>query len=247
MSSEDYNSDFYKERYKNTVHSAQEVLSIVWKILPEINSVVDFGCGVGTWLSVAKSKGSSDVQGFDGSWVEPELLEIPPENFQAVNLEKPITVNKQYDLAISLEVAEHLSPDVADSFINSLVNASSFVLFSAAIPFQGGIGHINEQWPDYWVYLFDKHGYVVLDIIRKEIWNDKQIPIHYRQNSFLFVKKEHLDKLEFSTSCMNENCLPLAIVHPENYLSKMNHRFTVKTSWKLFLTCVKNWFRRKIQ
>jgi hypothetical protein len=91
--------------------------------------------------------------------VNKNRLKIPKECFAEVELDKGISVDRKYDLAISVEVAEHLPPNAADIFIESIVKASDIVLFSAAIPFQGGTNHINEQWPEYWNKLFNKNGY----------------------------------------------------------------------------------------
>ena len=50
----DYSRDYYKDRHNETVYPAKVILSRVINILPAINSVVDVGCRVGTWLSVLK-------------------------------------------------------------------------------------------------------------------------------------------------------------------------------------------------
>jgi predicted transcriptional regulator YdeE len=180
---------FYKDRHRRTLYSANKVLEIVIDTLPEIHSAVVFGCGVGTWLSVLKSHGVSELQGLDGPWVKSELLEIPQNSFRQINFEEPIELDKRYDLAITLEVAEHLTDAVADKFVSSLVRASDFILFSAAIPHQGGDGHVNEQWPDYWSNLFAQKGYVALDFIRSKIWDDRKVPIWYRQIYSYLSKK----------------------------------------------------------
>ena len=110
-----------------------------------------------------------------------------------------LKLNDAFDLAISMEVAEHLPERCAEPFVESLTRLADVVLFSAAVPFQGGIGHVNEQWGSYWVALFRNRGYTAVDIIRKRIWNDDQIPYWYRQNTLLFVKDGKLDELDFSS------------------------------------------------
>ncbi len=89
-----------------------------------------------------------------------------------------------------LEVAEHLPKQSAPGFIRSLVRLAPVVLFSAAVPLQEGIHHVNEQWPAYWQDLFEQHGYRRLDLIRKEIWTNPEIQYYYRQNIFLFVRED---------------------------------------------------------
>ncbi len=247
--SNSYGHNFYKDRHQKTVYSANTILSIVMDALPAVYSAVDFGCGVGTWLSVLKEKGVDEIMGLDGSWVKPEMLEISKNNFQQVNLDEEIKLDRRYDLAISLEVAEHLQPEVADRFIKSLANASDFVLFSAAIPFQGGKGHINEQWPDYWAALFEKMDYVALDFIRGKIWNEEEIPFWYRQNILLFAKQDAIQRLRISDlDAYNQNS-PMNIVHPALYLSKslkVDRATTIKGSLRFFRRAVKNWIKSKM-
>jgi len=240
-----YEYIFYEDRHQKTLYSANKILTIVINSLPKVDSAVDFGCGVGTWLSVLKEKGVKEIQGMDGPWVAKHLLEISKKNFREIDFEKPVKLNKRYDLAISLEVAEHLKPEFAETFVETLVNTSDFILFSAAIPYQGGYNHFNEQWPNYWVALFNEKGYVALDFIRREIWEEKEIPIWYRQNMLVFVLKKRIK--EINSPQMDNICnLPLALVHPEMYLLKINQMNSVIQSWGLFQCAIKKWFKKKL-
>jgi hypothetical protein len=244
-----YGHDFYADRHQETVYSANTVLSLVLDALPPVRSSIDFGCGLGTWLSVLKEKGICEIQGLDGPWVEHNLLEIPREDFREINFEETITLEKRYDLAITLEVAEHVSQESATSFVESLVRASDFVLFSAAIPFQGGTGHVNEQWPDYWVEIFATRGYVALDLVRNKIWNDKNIPFWYRQNILLFVKKEKMSSIRVASFNESESNFPIALVHPYLYFQmrlKMNHQRSIKGSFELFRQAVRTWIKQRV-
>ena len=237
-----YDIKFFNSQSTGSMNSAEVVLPIALNILPPVKSAVDFGCGVGGWLAVLKKHGVSEIQGIDGDWVHPDLLKIPADNFRKADLDSPITLDKKYDLAMSLEVAEHLDKNSAISFVQSLCNASDFILFSAAIPFQGGKGHINEQWQDYWAELFAARGYQVLDIIRSQIWNNNLVEVWYRQNTLLFIKEERI--LDLASSYTNENlhlgCL--STVHPLTHLSyskKLNHAKTVKGAFRLLRKAVK--------
>ncbi|MCJ8331460.1 MAG: methyltransferase domain-containing protein [Lentisphaeria bacterium] len=237
-----YSYDFNKDRYQKSVYSAKTVLSIVLDALPPVHSAIDFGCGVGTWLSVLQEKGVEKIQGLDGPWLEQDLLKIAKQDFREVDFEDTISSDKKYDLAMSLEVAEHLSPETATRFVDSLVLASDFVLFSAAIPFQIGQNHINEQWQDYWADLFTERGYVTFDFVRGKIWTDKQIPVWYRQNILLFVKEGQIDKVKVTSLNEEDSNFPISIVHPDKYLSKVrrldslkkeiNKMNSVKGSWR---------------
>jgi cyclopropane fatty-acyl-phospholipid synthase-like methyltransferase len=219
-----YDKYFFEGHKDGSLSSAREVVPIVMKLVKP-KKVVDVGCGTGAWLSVFKEQGADEVLGIDGDWVDRKMLLIPKESFQSANLEKSLEVGKKFELVVSLEVAEHLSENCTQTFINSLVNLGPVILFSAAIPHQGGSGHQNEQWPAYWEKLFAKNGYLPIDCIRKKIWDNKNVSWWYAQNIFLVVKKEFLEineTLKHELAISSNSILPL--VHPENYLSKIGFR-----------------------
>jgi hypothetical protein len=92
----------------------------------------------------------------------------------------------RFDLAVCLEVAEHLPASRAALFVADLVKLSPVVLFSAAIPGQPGVHHVNCQWPAYWADLFAFHGYGCRDEYRWPLWDDDRIESWYRQNVLIF-------------------------------------------------------------
>lgn len=214
-----YGRDFYAKRYQSTSPSARAIIPIVLEKI-KAKSVIDIGCGIGAWLSIFKEHGVDDILGVDGSWVDENELKIPSKCFLKQNLTQPIRVERRFDLAVSLEVAEHIPMDLADAFVSGLTELAPAVLFSAAIPFQGGICHINEQWPDFWDAIFKKKEYLVLDFIRKRVWRNSNVLPHYAQNILLFVRRDYLEnntllKEEY------ESEPNLSIVHPDIYLSKI--------------------------
>jgi SAM-dependent methyltransferase len=183
---------------------------------------VDVGCGTGAWLSVFQEHGVDDVFGIDGEWAAGSTLAIRPDRFRAVDLRRPFQVERRFDLAVSLEVAEHLPGDSAQAFVASLVGLAPVVLFSAAIPFQGGTGHVNEQWPDYWVKHFAQGGYAVIDCIRRSIWENGDVEWYYAQNMLLFASRDGLERSsalqrEYERSAPGQ----LSLVHPRRYLEAM--------------------------
>lgn len=210
------------EKYVHTTNihnmaAPRIIVDLCLKLLKP-KSVVDFGCGVGTFLKAFKDKGVVDVLGMDGSWVNREMLQdfLTKKEFKEENLEQSIVLNKKYDLAISLEVAEHLHEESADVFIQNLTNSSDVILFSAAIPNQGGQNHVNEQWFDYWLLKFQKQGYEVLDIFREKLWNATDVNWWYKQNMFLLVKAGKKESLGLKSHNNIQN-----IIHPEHYREKI--------------------------
>ena len=214
-----YSLRFYEFQRNPSVASAREVVPLVIELIqPE--SVIDVGCGTGAWLSVFRDQGIEDVVGVDGNWVDKEMLLIPEERFVPGDLREPIRAGRQFDLVVSLEVAEHIPAVLASSFVDSLTSLGPVVLFSAAIPGQGGTHHVNEQWPEYWANLFRERGFAAVDCLRRRIWNNDAVQWWYAQNTFLFV---HHDQLQRNISLQLEydrtDQAQLSLVHPKQYLA----------------------------
>jgi SAM-dependent methyltransferase len=199
-----YNPKFYRE-LAAAQESAREILPIVLDVIKPA-SVIDIGCGTGNWLTIAHELGVHEILGVDGSWVKGQLA-ISPENFIEHDLSTPLKLDRRFDLALSLEVAEHLPSSAARVFVQSLCAAADVVLFSAAIPGQGGRRHVNEQWPAYWAELFAEIQYHCYDFLRPKIWNNPRVTWHYAQNSMIFARAG-------SRHPFREPTTPLPLVHP---------------------------------
>lgn len=213
-----YTGEFYKLHRDISRQSAQQVIPMVLELVHP-KSVVDVGCGVGAWLSVFKEYGVDDIYGIDGDYVDRNMLEIPEQCFFPSDLSKAIRLNRQFDLVVSLEVAEHLPNDCAETFVDSLTKLGPVILFSAAIPHQGGMHHVNEQWPEYWAEHFQAKDYAVIDCIRKKIWTNNEVDYYYAQNILLFTKMDYLEKSPLLKSqFQSTNPASLSIVHPTKYL-----------------------------
>ena len=191
-------------------YAAREVVPFIIDLLSP-NSVADVGCGTGTWLKVFEDHKITDFIGIDGAYVNKSKLKIDESSFVEHDLELFYTCSRKYDLVISLEVAEHLKEESAEIFINTLTCLGDNIIFSAAIPNQGGQNHLNEQEPEYWIKKFQKEGFECFDILRPVFWENKKVDCWYKQNMFLFTKNNELKELlRFKNSFLNAH-----LVHPE--------------------------------
>jgi len=244
------------------MRSADVVVPLVLQLLSP-RSVIDVGCGEGAWLAAFQRFGVDDVLGVDGSYIDQNLLQIPRGRFQAADLSKPLNLARTFDLAVSLEVAEHLPPNSAGHLVDSLTRLAPAVLFSAAIPFQGGNHHVNEQWPDKWAELFKERGYVPVDFVRKRIWQDETVEWWYAQNALLFVSVELLARNpSLNSEFERTNLGQLRLVHPRQYLYleslyrdalgreaylRAHPASGVRAASRIFLDCLKNAIKFRVQ
>jgi SAM-dependent methyltransferase len=204
-----YDDAFFVELEDVVESSARRIVPLVCALL-DPRSVLDVGCGRGTWLRVFEDQGVADFVGVDGGHVAADTLEIAPSKFRAHDLESPLDLGRRFDLVISLEVAEHLDPAVASAFVGSLVSHAPAVLFSAAIPYQGGPGHVDEAWQSEWAAHFAEHGFGPLDLIRPEVWCDERVAFWYAQNTILYA--DAATRMRVAPNAVASG--PLDVVHP---------------------------------
>ena len=213
-----YSREFYIQQHLSAYRSAKEVVPHVLELLRP-QCIIDVGCGSGSWLAVFREHGITDVLGVDSAGLDLDLLQIPREQFLARDLAQPLKLSRQFDLALSLEVAEHLPAECASTFVASLVRLAPVVLFSAAVPYQGGTHHINEQWPGYWIDLFEQHGYLALDCLRDKVWVNDRVDWWYRQNMLLFCLPEVVERnAGLRGELVHSPTSRLARVHPKLFL-----------------------------
>jgi SAM-dependent methyltransferase len=163
-----------------------------------VKSVVDFGCNAGAWLAACDVLGATDLVGVDY-----DLADYPsaPELFGAGrvlltdapliqhDLSTPLDFGRWFDLAICVEVAEHLDGGdaTADILVNTITNHAKMVIFSAATPGQGGHHHVNCQPHEYWHERFAKRGFAMRDAFRPLLHFAPQVDAWYRENLFLYM------------------------------------------------------------
>jgi SAM-dependent methyltransferase len=202
-----YKQEWYDEDMMLTVESACRVLPyVVERYKPK--SVVDIGCGNGVWLQEMTNLGVTDIIGVD----EPQQrLAIDPSLFTTADFTRRFPpFPRVFDLALCLEVGEHLPETLAESFVDYLATLSRTIIFSAAIPGQAGHLHINCQWQGYWIEKFRRRSYRASAWLREEIWNDSRIAYFYRQNIVVF---EYVP--------LSPHAIVHDVVHPEFYLYKL--------------------------
>ena len=218
-----FDRDYYRALDTSSGGSRRSADVIVPLLLDIVRpkSVVDVGCGVGSWLATFQANGIEDVLGVDLDNVDRDLLLIPPEKFLPFDLRQPLRLDRTFDLALCFEVVGLLPSENAASVVDSLVRLSSVVAFSAPIPLQGGPNAINEQWPEYWTALFAERGYVMIDPIRRVIWDRSDVKWWFAQNLLLFIREELVaSDPRWSQERERAKESPLSLVHPQLLLER---------------------------
>jgi SAM-dependent methyltransferase len=213
-----YDSTFFKALEEGVARSAEIATELVMELIAP-KSAVDIGCGTGIWLAELGSRGVTDILGVDGPWVPRDQLAIPESRFLEHDLTRPLAIDRGFDLALCLETAEHLPAEAAEPLVRTLTGAAPVVLFSAAIPEQRGEGHINLQWPQYWIDLFAARGYRCSTVLRERLWNAEAVEVWYRQNLLCFAAEKMVRRLpEIFASEARPGGGPVDIVHPGLFL-----------------------------
>lgn len=205
----EYDKRFYDTIRPGCQQSATAVAPAFLRLLRpwEPSSVLDVGCGEGWWAHAFVTMGVERAVGLDvGDVASP----APDVERHTCDLTKPWPVTEGFDLAVSLEVAEHLPESAADGFVASLCAAAPVVLFSAAIPRQGGTGHVNCQPPSYWAEKFAAHGYECNDRLRQIVWEWTSVEPWYRNNILTFFDPDHID--------LGPGVRPMHLQHPDLWL-----------------------------
>jgi hypothetical protein len=218
-----YDAVFFGWQEKGSASSAAAVAPLI-SALVKPETVIDIGCGLGTWAAQWP-----DATGVDGDWVLRNRLCIPRENFIAHDLTQPLAIDQHFDLAVCVEVAEHLPATAARQLVATCCQLASVVVFSAAVPGQGGVGHLNEQWPSYWAKLFKKHGYAPYDLLRDAIWWDQRVEWWYRQNLLIFTTAATAQRLGFTPKHRT-----LDLAHPALLMPELQRRVeaTICIPWR---------------
>ena len=105
--------------------------------------VLDIGCGPGTYVAEFVKQ---DI---------PTLGIDPDPRTSGLNLRAGTlldTLEETADCVVCLEVLEHIDPTYEQQALTNLVTCvDDILIFTAARPGQGGVGHINCRSRDYWL------------------------------------------------------------------------------------------------
>ncbi len=182
-------------------------------------SVADFGCGRGAWLKAMHEQGAERLFGVDGPWNSQEAMIDQSIEFCGADLNEPgpAFAGQTFDLAMTLEVVEHLEPKSSERVADALASLAPVLMFGAAFSHQTGQNHINERYHSFWAGLLRDRGFEVYDYFRPTFWGDDRVAYYYQQNTFLYVRKGHAlgAKLREAGYRPIENLAFLDCVHPD--------------------------------
>lgn len=216
-----YGQSFFQGRVARVIKSAA-IMGTCINDYFHPKSVVDVGCGDGAFLAEWAKMGVDDYIGIDGEWINPSVLKIPLEKFITHDLNRPIQLSRTYDICTSFEVAEHLEPSSAEDFVRSLTQLSNVVVFSAAIPGQGGTGHINEQWQDYWQAHFKNFNFESFDCIRPQVWEEIEVEPCYLQNTLVYIHRDTVSQWpDIAERCWHDRGSLVRRIHPRLWQAKI--------------------------
>ncbi len=208
-----YRNSFFRDQAEISARSATVIVPAIIELCSP-NSVADVGCGVGTWLAEFRRRGLQDVAGYDGALPAEDMLRVPRELIQQVDLTRPLDLERVFDLVLCLEVGEHLPEASADTLVASLVRAAPVVVFSAAVPHQGGTGHINEQWQSWWAQKFAARGFEPSLALRRQVWRRSEAASYYAQNTVVYYDPARSGDRAMTLQRVSASLDELDVIHP---------------------------------
>jgi hypothetical protein len=231
-----YADRFFAKREARVVASAAALVPRLVELLAP-RTVVDIGCANGLWLEAFRNCGVKVARGIDGPWVPRTRLRIPAADLRTIDLAQcPLPfqlgpAGEHFDVLVCLELLEHLPTARADALVEAMCSLSDTLLVSVAVPHQGGRGHVNEQWPDYWHERFRARGFVACDFLRFAFWNDARIAPWYRQNLIGYFRGQVPQHIREFAALHAQKLVdtPLPLCHPGVFSYKLGHlRWKVK-------------------
>lgn len=187
----------YSESYYSNVvePAASEAASAMAKSITrdtKARNLIDVGCGSGALLAALREHGCT-VSGLEYAEAGLSVCRSRGLHVQKFNLEQDqLEIRDNHDVAISMEVAEHLPARCADRLVGLLTSLAPIVVFTAAFPGQGGIDHVNEQPPSYWIAKFNACGFYLDSALSdqwKGEWQAAAVADWYWKNIMVFHRR----------------------------------------------------------
>ena len=191
-----YNRTYYRRVDSMALQSSLPLCEIIEEGFSP-RSAVDLGCGTGALLMALQARGVR-VFGLDYSRAAIEICRQRGLEVREYDIEADVGLAGlgRFDVAICTEVAEHVKPQFADRLVRQLTVLSDHIIFTAAVPGQGGgVDHVNEQPNSYWIGKFGMHGYAYLEeqtAIRRKWLLDAGVARFYANNLMLFEAQGRL-------------------------------------------------------
>jgi SAM-dependent methyltransferase len=155
--------------------------------------MVDVGCGTGALIQALTATGC-ECKGLEYADAAIKTCQARGLNVRKFDIESEIveTTSGEFDVVTSMEVGEHLPKEKADRYIVLLTSLAPVVIYTAAIPGQGGSDHVNEQPHEYWIEKFERRGYRY-EKGQSERWRketkEREMPYFYSDNIMIFQKR----------------------------------------------------------
>ena len=153
-----YDGDFFDSNQEEGLSMTIWSVPLFQKIF-NFKSLIDVGSATGHYLKTCIDAGVDDVMGLEGSPEAFKKLIVDKKYVIMHDFRDPYTFHRKWDLAISIEVAEHIDGIYADNYVKILTDSSDTVLLTAAPPGQGGTAHVNEQPQEWWIARFSTFGF----------------------------------------------------------------------------------------
>ncbi len=184
-----YSNEYFRKRQADPWRSDANHIGDILRKEFEPQNIIDFGCAIGAHLEPFHEH-NIDIQGVEGAQKAIDYAVVPEEYITQHDLREPYNTESTYDLAISFEVAEHISKKYDGVFIDSITRSSDCVVITAAPPGQKGTHHVNLKPRSYWISKFRQRGFDYksdkVDILRSNINVEETVWIP--DNIFVFER-----------------------------------------------------------
>jgi len=153
---DEYSLEYYQALNREEGPQAKALAEAITELYHP-QSVIDLGCATGLYLEPFTCR----VTGLDFSKAafDERVLRIAPQDCILFDLTNADFRPMKHDVALCLEVVEHIGCEHADTLVANICKASDTIGMTAAPPAQAGLNHVNCQPQSYWEEKFAQHGF----------------------------------------------------------------------------------------